>query len=160
MPEGSELYASWLEGMEHFAQPISLEEIASKGRFDFAATGASAVSSKGIRFGKGHAYFDLEWGMFTDLGLMEETTPVASIVHDVQVTDETVIASDLDIVIDMIATPDKLIRVERSEKRPRGIRWELLSEEQILDIPPLAELARIRGHSLKTTYLPETYGGH
>ncbi|SFO91088.1 5-formyltetrahydrofolate cyclo-ligase [Cohaesibacter marisflavi] len=145
VPKGAELYASWLEGMEHFATPISLEGIAQKGSFDFAATGASAVSSKGIRFGKGHAYFDLEWGMFTDLGLMEETTPVASIVHDVQVTDETVIASDLDIAIDMIATPEKLIRVERNERRPRGIRWDLLSKEQIMDIPPLAELARIRG---------------
>ncbi|WP_319498268.1 5-formyltetrahydrofolate cyclo-ligase [uncultured Cohaesibacter sp.] len=145
VPKGAELYASWLEGMEHFAKPVSLEEIARKGRFDFAATGASAVSSRGIRFGKGHVYFDLEWGMFTDLGLMEEKTPVVSIVHDVQVTDENVIASDLDIAIDMIATPEKLIRVERTERRPRGIRWDLLSKDQILGIPPLAELARIRG---------------
>src|SRR5690606_41665058 len=32
----------------------------------------SAVSIDGVRFGKGHAFFDLEWGMFTDLGLADE----------------------------------------------------------------------------------------
>lgn len=46
--------------MEHFARPITLEEIARRGRFDFMVTGASAVSVDGVRFGKGHGLFDLE----------------------------------------------------------------------------------------------------
>jgi 5-formyltetrahydrofolate cyclo-ligase len=71
VPSGAELYAAWLDGMEHFARPISLAEIAGRGRFDFMATGASAVSVDGVRFGKGHGFFDLEWGMFTDLGLVD-----------------------------------------------------------------------------------------
>lgn len=28
VPEGAALYASWLDGMEHFGEPITLEEIA------------------------------------------------------------------------------------------------------------------------------------
>ena len=68
VPPGAELYAAWLDGMEHFGRPITLAEIAERGRFDFMVTGASAVSIDGVRFGKGHGFFDLEWGMFTDLG--------------------------------------------------------------------------------------------
>lgn len=145
VPEGAALYASWLDGMEHFARPVSLEDIAALGRFDFAATGASAVTTDGIRFGKGHIYFDLEWGMFTDLGLMEETTPVAAIVHDVQVVDEKIMVSETDIAIDMIATPTRLVHVKRQTRRPRGIRWDLISKDRISEIPPLQELARMRG---------------
>ncbi|SON56762.1 5-formyltetrahydrofolate cyclo-ligase family protein [Hartmannibacter diazotrophicus] len=145
VPEGAELYAAWLDGMEHFARPVTLAEIAEIGRFDFAVTGASAVSTDGVRFGKGHIYFDLEWGMFTDLGLMQETTPVAAIVHDVQVVDDKLFASETDIAIDMIATPTGLIRVDRQSKRPRGVRWDLVTKQQIADTPPLRELARMRG---------------
>ncbi len=53
VPKGAELYAAWLDGMEHFARPISLAEIARRGRFDLMVTGASAVSMDGVRFGKG-----------------------------------------------------------------------------------------------------------
>ena len=56
VPEGAALYASWLDGMEHFGVPITLEEIAQKGRFDYLVTGASAVSVNGVRFGKGHGF--------------------------------------------------------------------------------------------------------
>jgi 5-formyltetrahydrofolate cyclo-ligase len=42
----------------------------------------------GVRFGKVMVYADLEWGMFTDLGLVDETTPVMAVVHDVQLVEE------------------------------------------------------------------------
>ena len=56
VPKGAELYAAWLDGMEHFGKPITLVEIAARGRFDFMVTGASAVSVEGVRFGKGHGF--------------------------------------------------------------------------------------------------------
>ena len=40
----------------------------------FMVTGASAVSLDGVRFGKGHGFFDLEWGMFTDMGIVDDDT--------------------------------------------------------------------------------------
>lgn len=145
VPKGAELYAAWLDGMEHFARPITLAEIAARGRFDFMVTGASAVSVDGVRFGKGHGFFDLEWGMFTDLGLVDETTPVVAIVHDVQVVQEKLIPSETDILVDHIATPSRLHRVERRAKRPRGVKWNLLDPKQIAETPPLQELQRIQG---------------
>ena len=145
VPKGAELYAAWLDGMEHFARPISLEEVARRGRFDLMVTGASAVSLDGVRFGKGHGFFDLEWGMFTDLGIVDEATPVVAIVHDVQVVEDKLHPSATDILVDYIATPSRLITVERRAKRPRGVKWELLEPEQIAATPPLQELRRMKG---------------
>jgi 5-formyltetrahydrofolate cyclo-ligase len=145
VPQGAELYAAWLDGMEHFGRPVSLEDITKMGRFDFMATGASAVSADGVRFGKGHGFFDLEWGMFTDLGLANDDTSVVAVVHDVQVVEDKLHPSETDILVDLIATPTRLINVERRARRPRGIKWGLLSPEQIASTPPLRELARMRG---------------
>jgi len=145
VPEGQERFAAWLDGIEHFGKPVTLEEISRLGRFDFMATGASAVSSDGIRFGKGHGFFDLEWGMFTDIGLADDATPVIAAVHDVQVVEEKLPASQTDIIVDLIATPSRLIEIGRHARRPRGIQWQLISPDLIAATPPLKELARMRG---------------
>jgi 5-formyltetrahydrofolate cyclo-ligase len=145
VPPGQELFAAWLDGLEHFGRPITLAEVAARGRFDFMVTGASAVSLDGVRFGKGHGFFDLEWGMFTDVGIVDEQTPVAALVHDVQVVEDKLFPSPTDILVDHIYTPTRAIRVERRANRPRGIKWELLDPEQIANTPPLKELQAIRG---------------
>jgi 5-formyltetrahydrofolate cyclo-ligase len=145
VPKGAELYAAWLDGMEHFAKPISLADVAMKGRFDLMVTGASAVSLDGVRFGKGHGFFDLEWGMFTELGIVDEATPVVAVVHDVQVVEDRLHPSATDILVDHIATPTRNIVVERRAKRPHGVKWELLEPEQIAATPPLQELQRMKG---------------
>jgi 5-formyltetrahydrofolate cyclo-ligase len=147
VPKGQELFAAWLDGLEHFGRPITLAEVAARGRFDFMVTGASAVSLDGVRFGKGHGFFDLEWGMFTDVGIVDEATPVAAVVHDVQVVEDRLFPSPTDILVDVIATPSRLIHVERRAARPRGIKWELLDPEQIAATPPLQELRAIRGEA-------------
>jgi 5-formyltetrahydrofolate cyclo-ligase len=147
VPKGHELYAAWLDGAEHFGRPISLAEIARRGRFDIMVTGASAVSMEGVRFGKGHGFFDLEWGMFTDMGLADEKTPVVAVVHDVQVVEERLHPSPTDILVDVIATPTRLIEIARQHRRPSGVKWELLEPEQIEATPPLQELRRLHGLS-------------
>jgi 5-formyltetrahydrofolate cyclo-ligase len=145
VPKGAELYAAWLDGMEHFARPITLQEIAARGKLDLMVTGASAVSADGVRFGKGHGFFDLEWGMFTDLGIVGENTLVIAVVHECQLVSEKLQPSETDILVDVIATPARLHTVERRARRPRGVRWELLDPEQIAVTPPLQELQRMRG---------------
>lgn len=145
VPEGAELYAAWLDGMEHFGTPVTLADIAARGRVDFMATGASAVSRDGVRFGKGHGFFDLEWGMFTDIGVCNDNTPVAAVVHGCQVVEEKLHPSETDILVDYIATPEYLHQVERRASRPSGVKWNLLDPEQLAATPPLQELQRIRG---------------
>ncbi len=141
---GHRLFAAWLDGMEHFGRPITLAEIASRGRFDLMVTGASAVSLNGVRFGKGHGFFDLEWGMFTAVGVADEDTPVTAVVHDVQVVEEQLVPSETDILVDSIATPTRYVTVSRGH-RPSGIKWHLLEPEQLAATPPLQELQRMQG---------------
>lgn len=145
VPKGAELYAAWLDGMEHFGRPVTLAEVARRGSFDFLVTGASAVSMDGVRFGKGHGFFDLEWGMFTDMGIVNDGTPVAAAVHDCQVVEDKLHPSETDILVDYIATPTRLITVDKRGKRPRGVKWELLEPEQIAATPPIRELQKMRG---------------
>jgi 5-formyltetrahydrofolate cyclo-ligase len=140
VPQGFELYAAWLDGLEHFGRSTTLAELRQHGRFDLMVTGASAVSLNGVRFGKGHGFFDLEWGMFTELGLADECTPVVAVVHDVQVVPEKLLPSPTDILVDWIATPTRIIEVQERGPRPRGIKWELLTPAQIQATPPLQEL--------------------
>lgn len=144
IPPEHHLFAAWLDGLEHFGRPITLAEIASRGRFDFMVTGASAVSMNGVRFGKGHGFFDMEWGMFTEIGIVDERTPVTAVVHDVQVVEETLFPNETDILVDSIATPTRFLEVRRGP-RPRGIRWDLIDPEQLAATPPLQELHQRRG---------------
>ncbi|HUW80206.1 MAG TPA: 5-formyltetrahydrofolate cyclo-ligase [Acidocella sp.] len=145
IPPGQELFAAWLDGLEHFGRQVTLAEISARGKFDFLVTGASAVSLEGVRFGKGHGFFDLEWGMFTDIGIVDEASPVVAIVHDVQVVEDKLIPSPTDIIVDYIATPSALHKVKRTHTRPRGVNWQLLDEKTIATTPPLKELQAIRG---------------
>ena len=138
------LFAAWLDGLEHFGTPISLHDILVRGRFDLMVTGASAVSHNGVRFGKGHGYFDMEWGMFTDLAVADEATPVVAVVHDAQVVERDLTPGATDILVDYIATPTRLSTVSRGP-RPSGITWSMLSEERIGHMPPLQELRAMHG---------------
>lgn len=143
VPVGHERYAGWLDGLDYFGRPITLAEIAERGPFDFLATGASAVSLDGLRFGKGHGFFDLEWGMFTDLKIADETTPVVAFVHDVQVIEEPLTPGPTDIAVDVIHTPTRHIRTARAP-RPSGVKWDLLSDAQLSATPPLRELMALQ----------------
>jgi 5-formyltetrahydrofolate cyclo-ligase len=145
VPKGQELFAAWLDGLEYFGRPITLKEIGRMGRLDFLVTGASAVSLNGVRFGKGHGFFDLEWGMFTELNVVDDRTPVTAVVHDVQVVDEALVPSPTDILVDHIATPEHFHVIHDRGVRPRGIHWELLEPKQIAATPPLQELRRMQG---------------
>lgn len=142
IPPGEIRFASWLDGLENYGRIMTLAEVAQRGRFDGLITGASAVSLEGIRFGKGHGFFDLEWGMFSALQIVDETTPIAAFVHEVQVIDQTLTPGATDVIVDYILTPSRTIAVDRQHKRPTGIQWNLLNSDIINAIPPLQELQR------------------
>jgi 5-formyltetrahydrofolate cyclo-ligase len=133
-------FASWLDGMEIFGRPITLAEIAQRGRFDLLVTGASAVSLEGMRFGKGHGFFDLEWGMFSTVGAAVEETAIAAFVHDVQVIDAMLNPGKTDVAVDWVITPTQVRPVHRKHLRPQGIQWDLLTDAVIDNTPPLKEL--------------------
>lgn len=140
IPEGCEEYASWLDGMERFGQLVSLTEIQRLGRVDFLVTGGSVINNEGVRYGKGHGFFDLEWAMMFQIGVANESTPIIAFVHDCQVVDIQLQPSEFDTVCDYIVTPSRVIEVEKPIKPTIGIIWEKLKPGMIEDIPPLHEL--------------------
>lgn len=134
------LYASTLDGMERVGQPVSLRDIATMAPVDYMVTGTGAINHEGVRFGKGHGFFDAEWGMLYQLGRITTATPSAAVVHDCQVLDEKLTPDVYDTVADVIFTPTRTIEVNSPHKPTCGIIWDRLDPHMYETIPPLREL--------------------
>lgn len=137
---GNERLAATLDGLEQFAHPISLNEIKALGSFDLLVTGVSLVTETGVRWGKGHGYFDLEWAMFREVGLVHEETPVIAVSHDCQVVSTDLKPSTFDTIADAIVTPARVINTKRIHPKPPGILWDYLAPDLREQIPPLQQL--------------------
>ncbi|WP_245779437.1 5-formyltetrahydrofolate cyclo-ligase [Halostagnicola kamekurae] len=105
------------------------------------AVGTDEGSSPGARIGKGEGYSDLEYAILTELGLVDEETPVATTVHERQCIDEEIPTTDHDVPMDLIVTPDRALEPDDAVDRgPSGIDWALLSDERLEEIPVLDQL--------------------
>ena len=112
-------------------------------RIDLVVCGTVAVNRSGARIGKGGGYSDLEFALLTEAGLIDEATTIATTVHDLQVVEEDLPETDHDFRVDIIVTPNEVIRTAASpRKRPTGIVWSDLDAEKIVAIPVLAELQK------------------
>ena len=143
VPEGLEDYAVLLDVIETLGEHLSLDALRRRHRIGLVVTGASAVSTGGIRFGKGHGFFDLEWAMLYQTGVVDTSTPVVAFVHDCQVVDIELEASPFDTTCDYIVTPTRVIEIEDPQKPTGGVLWDRLEEGMLEDIPPLRELRRL-----------------
>jgi len=143
-------WAATLDGMDRFAQPVGLADLAALGKFNLLVTGASAVSTKGIRFGKGHGYFDLEWAMFSELHCLTDNPLVVCAGHDCQVIDIDLIGSEFDTRVDLIVTPTRTIPIPMEYgHRPGRVVWERLEPGMVERIPPLQELRMLQEEKSK-----------
>jgi len=145
VPDGQAAFAATLDGMTRFADRVPLETLeADHPPLDIMVTGASFVTPDGLRMGKGHGFFDLEWAMLRRVGLATADTLVVAAVHDVQLLPEadapSGMVADHDTVVDHVVTPTRTHRVEGERRKPSGIHWPLLTEAEIRSIPPLETL--------------------
>jgi 5-formyltetrahydrofolate cyclo-ligase len=115
-------------------EPDALEEI------DLVVAGTVAVDVKGRRIGKGGGYSDLEWALARELGVVHARTPVLTTVHELQIVRAAVPMTAHDIPVDLVVTPDRVIRTRGGGGKPRGIRWEELTERQIAAMPAVGAL--------------------
>ena len=145
VPQGQEEYASTLVGMERFGLPLrSITDLEKAGRLDLMVTGALAISRPhGGRAGKGAGWFDAEWGMWKSLELVDSTTPIIGIVHDVQVVQEAFSLDPWDCHMNIIVTPTEVIHVSRFDQ-PSGVLWEQITMPQqkkwVAAIPYMQEI--------------------
>lgn len=137
-------YAAMLDGMEEIGRPMSLADVAALDSVDYLVTGTGAINHEGVRFGKGHGFFDVEWAMLHETGRISVETPAAAVVHDCQLLDETLYPEDYDTVVDAIFTPTRTIEVNKPHKPDCGILWDRLDPHMLETIPPLQELQRMR----------------
>jgi 5-formyltetrahydrofolate cyclo-ligase len=138
-------FAATLDGLERFARPVDLAALVELNAIGALCTGAAAISANGIRFGRSYQYFDIEWSLLAELGLVCETTPILAFVHDVQVVDDTYNALPREAVVDWIVTATRTLSVPKRQKRPRGIDWPSLDAREMVQIQALQELRRARG---------------
>lgn len=133
-------FAATLDGLEQYARRVDIDGVRALGAIDLLITGISLVTERGVRWGKGHGYFDLEWAIFRELGVAQEDTPVIAVGHDCQIVDAELEPSPVDTIADLIITPTQLIKVQQVFDKPAGIIWESVSSELLRQVPSLHAL--------------------
>lgn len=131
---GKEKFASTIRGafkLGTLVHPSGMPAI------DFVLIGSVAVNIKGARVGKGGGYSDLEFAITRHLGLVKDTTPIATTVHPLQIVDDEIPMLPHDIPVDFIVTPDGIIATEQAFSKPKGILWDLLDADKLDSIPIL-----------------------
>jgi len=140
VPKSDFSYASTIKGAFKYGKQIDLTELP---RVDLIIVGSVAVSLDGARIGKGGGYSEIECGVLRELNLIDEKTPIATTVHEIQVI-EKIPTEEHDIPIDLIATPERIIETKTRCPRPKGIFWEKVTEKMLQDIPVLKELKEMK----------------
>jgi 5-formyltetrahydrofolate cyclo-ligase len=130
--------AATIGGATRLGEAVGLEAL---GRIDLVVAGSVAVDANGGRLGKGGGYSDLEWALARELGVVHTRTPVLTTVHELQVLRAEIPMTPHDVPLDLVATPERVIRTRGGRAKPRGIRWEELSVAQVAAMPVLAGLA-------------------
>ncbi len=144
---GNQRSAASIKGAMKQGRPVLFGQMR---RIDLVVCGTVAVNRSGVRIGKGGGYSDLEFGLLTEAGLIDDETVIATTVHDLQVLDEDLPETDHDFRVDIIVTPTAIIRPDtRPHPQPHGIIWSHLDEEKIAAVPVLAQLDKERAGGRK-----------
>jgi len=126
--------AATIKGAARLGEPVTPKEL---GRIDLVITGSVAVNARGARVGKGGGYSDLEFALARAAGAVDARTPVLTTVHSLQLLTADIPMTPHDVPVDLVVTPERVIRARPSFAKPRGIRAEELSAEQLDAMPVL-----------------------
>jgi 5-formyltetrahydrofolate cyclo-ligase len=129
--------AATVSKMDRYAEPVAPDEVP---HVDFVVSGSVAVTEEGTRIGKGEGYSDLEFAVLRALDSVDEETTVTTTVHEAQVVEEAPAVEAHDVPMDVVVTPERVVRTDSDFERPTGIDWDALSNEKIEEIPLLQRL--------------------
>ena len=130
--------AAGIAGSARYGVPVTAGELPP---IDLIVAGSVAVRPNGARAGKGGGYSDLEFGLATLLGKIQDATRIVTTVHDLQVVSDRWPVAPYDIPLDYIFTPSRTMKCKHPHPRPESIVWELLDPAMRRDIPALDALA-------------------
>jgi 5-formyltetrahydrofolate cyclo-ligase len=125
------------DGAAQHAPRIEVEHMRP---IDLIIAGSVAVNRRGVRVGKGAGYSDIEVALLTEAGLIGPDTVIVTTVHPLQIVDDDLPETEHDFSVDLIVTPDEIIRCT-PPRRPHGIVTTHLTPEKILAIPALARFS-------------------
>ena len=128
--------AATIRGASALARPVGPRELP---HVDLIVAGSVAVNRKGARVGKGGGYSDLEYAIGREVGAVDERTVVATTVHPLQIVDGELPVTAHDFFLDLIVTPEDVVRA-RHGRQPAGVLRTHLTPEQLDAIPVLASL--------------------
>ena len=128
--------ATTVSGCSKHGVPVDPEELP---HIDLIVAGSVAVDETGSRVGKGEGYSDLEFAVLRGFDRVDDSTTVATTVHDTQVV-EGIETDRHDVPLDLIVTPTRTIETESTASRPEGLYWADLDAETIAEIPVLGRL--------------------
>lgn len=106
---------------------------------DLVLAGSVAVTEDGRRVGKGEGYSDLEFAVLREFGLVDDDTTTVTTVHERQVVDADLTTGGHDVPVDVVVTPERVLRTGAGAK-PDGVDWDALDEETLAEIPVLERL--------------------
>ncbi|XP_062404920.1 methenyltetrahydrofolate synthase domain-containing protein isoform X1 [Sardina pilchardus] len=145
------------QGVKDFSVPIGLD---AKVKVDLIVVGSVAVSEKGYRIGKGEGFADMEYAMMVAMGAVNESTVIATVVHDCQVVD---ISEELieihDLTVDYILTPTRIIKTGCTHPKPPGIVWSKVDADMLEKIPILKKLRALEQEAGKDVTLKKSPEG-
>jgi 5-formyltetrahydrofolate cyclo-ligase len=129
--------ASSIKGAFRYGRSVSLEKMKF---IDLVVCGSVAVNLNGERIGKGEGYSELEFALAIDAKKLHPDVPVITSVHPLQIVRGRVRREPYDFAVNVILTPEKILRCVDDKKRPKGIYWNELSDTKRNSIPVLTRL--------------------
>ena len=132
--------AASIRGAASHGRPVTVGQVRP---VDLVVCGTVAVNPRGVRVGKGGGFSDLEFALLAEAGVVGDRTTIATTVHPAQILDEDLPETDHDFRVDLVVTPEEVIRARRA-RRPAGILWDHLDEGKVGEIPARAALSRRR----------------
>jgi 5-formyltetrahydrofolate cyclo-ligase len=129
--------AASIQGAAKAGRPVAPRDLP---HIDLVVAGSVAVSRNGARLGKGGGYSDLEYALCRAAGCIDDRTKVATTVHPLQIVRGAVPETGHDFRVDLIVTPELVLRPRRSRPQPSGIIAEDLTEEIREGVPALRAL--------------------
>ena len=137
--------AATIKGAARLGEPVTAQAL---GRIDLVVVGSVAVNARGARVGKGGGYSDLEFALARAAGAVDAGTTVLTTVHALQVVTDDIPMTPHDVPVDIVVTPEEIIRTRAAFAKPEGIRWTELSRAQLEAMPALRRL-RVDGSAIE-----------
>lgn len=135
--------AATIKGAFKHGRLIRLSDLPS---IDLIVIGSVAVDYNGSRIGKGGGYSEIEYAILRELRKISDDTPVITTVHDKQIVDK-VPREEHDVPVDVIVTPNRVIRISSKLEKPKGIIWSKIPNDTFGKMPVLKELLQVLNYS-------------